>query len=68
MIIHLVATNIFWINYFSPSKPVAVMSNAKGPGKLVLGNVVDYKICFRLHPGKYVQVHQEDEPLNTIDI
>ena len=23
---------------------------------------------FRLHPDKYVQVHQEDEPWNTIDI
>ena len=27
-----------------------------------------YKKVFRLQTGKYVQVHQEDEPWNTIDI
>ena len=39
-----------------------------GPGQLIFGNTVDYKNVCRLQPGEYVQVHQEDEPLNTIDI
>ena len=29
---------------------------------------MDYKKVFHLYPGKYVQVHQEAEPRNTIDI
>ena len=29
---------------------------------------MDYKKFFRLHPGEYVQLHQEDQPRNTIDI
>ena len=36
------------------------MYTSKGPGKLVLGNIVDYKKDLRIHPGKYVQVHQKD--------
>ena len=36
--------------------------------KIILGNTVDYENVCRLQPGKYVQVHQEDEPRNTIDI
>ena len=29
---------------------------------------MDYKKVFCLHPGEYIQVHQEDEPWKTIDI
>ena len=29
---------------------------------------MDYKKVFLLQPGEYVQVHQEDEPRNTINI
>ena len=43
MIFHLVATAIFWLNGFPPYKPVMVLSNTKGPGKLILGTIVDYK-------------------------
>ena len=41
------------------------MPDTQGPGKLILGNIVDYKKVFRLQPGEYVQLHQEDEPRNT---
>ena len=68
MIVHLVASAIFWINAFPPSTPGAGLSDTKGPGKLILGDTVDYKKVCRLQPGEYVQVHQEDEPRNTIDI
>ena len=44
------------------------MSDTKGLGKLILGKTVDYKNVCRLQPGEYVQVHQEDEPQNTIAI
>ena len=44
------------------------MSNTKVPMQLILGTVVDYKKFFCLHPGEYVQVHQEDEPRNIINI
>ena len=30
--------------------------------------MVEYKEVLRLHPGEYVQVHQEDEPRNKIAI
>ena len=67
IILHPVASVIFWINEFPPSTPGTGLSNKKGPGKFSLGNMVDYK---KIHPqpGEYVQVHQEDEPLNTISI
>ena len=44
------------------------MSDTKGPVQLILGNMADYKKVCRFHPGEYVQVHQEDEPQNTIAI
>ena len=67
MIFHLVATTIFWFNVFTPSKPGMGLSDTKSPGKLILGTIVDYKKVCRLQQGKYVQLHQEDEPRNTID-
>ena len=36
MIVHLVASDIFWINAFPPSTPVAGLSYTKGPGQLIL--------------------------------
>ena len=68
VIVHLVASTIFWINEFPPSTPGARLSDTKVPGQLILGNTVDYKKVFRLQLGEYVQVHQEDEPQNTIAI
>ena len=68
MIVHIVASAIFWLNKFPPSTPGTGLSDTKGPGKLILGNTDYYKKVCRLHPGEYVQVHQEDEPRNTIDI
>ena len=68
MIVHLVATSIFWLNYFPSYKPSVGISNTKFSGKLVIGTVVEYKNCFRLQSGEYFQVHQEDEPQNTINI
>ena len=44
------------------------MSDMKGPRQLVLGTVVGYKKFCLLHTGEYVQVHQEDEPCNTVYI
>ena len=68
MIVNLVAYAIFWLNKFPPSTPGAGMSDTKVPRQLILGNTVKYKKVCRLHPGEYVQVHQEDEPRNTIAI
>ena len=65
---HPVASDIFWLNVFPPSTPGAELSDTKGPGKLILGNMADYKKVCRLQPGEYVQVHQEDEPRNKISI
>ena len=58
MIVHLVASAIFWINAFPQSTPGAGLSETKGHGQLILGNTVKYKKVFRLKPGEYVQVHQ----------
>ena len=68
MTVHLVASAIFWINAFPSSKPGAGLPDTKVPGQLLLGNIVNYKKVCRLHPGEYVQVHQEDESRNTIAI
>ena len=68
MIVHHVASTIFWLNEFPPSPHGARLSDKKGPGQLILGNAFDYKKVCCLQPGEYVQVHQEDEPRNTIDI
>ena len=68
MIVYLVSSAIFWLNEFPPRTPGAGPSETKGPGQLIFGYTADYKKVFRLHPGEYVQVHQEDEPRNTIDI
>ena len=57
MIVHLVASAIFWINAFPPSTPGAGLSDTKGPRQLILGNTVDYKKVCRLQPGEYVQVY-----------
>ena len=43
MIVHLVASAIFWLNEFPPSTPGAGLSDTKGPGQLILGNTVNYK-------------------------
>ena len=58
----------FWLNGFFPSNPGAGLYNTRVPRQLVLGTVVYYKKVFHLQTGKYVQVHQKDEPWNTIDI
>ena len=68
MIVHLVASAIFWLNTFPLSTPVAGLSDTKGPGQLILGNKVNYKKVCRFQTGEYVQVHQEDKPQNTIYI
>ena len=68
MIVHLVASVSFWLNYFPPSKPGAGMSNTKDPRQLVPGTFMDYKNFSRIYTSKYFQVHQYDEPRNTIDI
>ena len=68
MIVHLVAYAIFCLNEFPPSTPGAGMLDKKSPGKLILGNMVNYKEVCRLQPGDYIQVHQENEPRNTIAI
>ena len=68
VIVHIVASAIFWINAFPPSTPGAGLSDTKCPVKLIFGSTVDYKKVCRLQPGEYVEVHQEDEPQNTIDI
>ena len=68
MIVHLVATALFWINYFPLQKPRAVLSNTKGSINLFIVTVVEYKKFFQLQLVKYVQVRQEDEPRNTMDI
>ena len=51
IIVHLLASAIFWINAFPPSTPDAGLSDTKYPGKLVLGTVVYYKKFCRLQPG-----------------
>ena len=61
MIVHLVASAIFWLNAFPPSTPFKKLSDTKGPGKLILGNTVELKKVCRLQSGEYVQVHQEDK-------
>ena len=68
MIIHIVATAIFCLNTFPPSKPGTGLSNTKIPGQLVIRTILYYKNVFRLQTVKYDQVHQEDETWNTIDI
>ena len=67
-IVHLVASSIFLLNAFPPSTLGTGLSNKKGPEEIILGNTVYYKKHFRLQTGKYAQVHQEDEPRNTIAI
>ena len=64
----MIASAIFWINAFPPSTSGAGLSDTNGPRQHILGNTVDYKKFFRLQPGEYVQVHQEDEPQNKISI
>ena len=66
--VHLVATDIFWLKTFPPSKPGIGLYKKKFPRKNVFGTVVDYKKVWRLHPGKYIHLHQEDEPQNKINI
>ena len=68
MIIHIVDTDIFWLNAFPQYKPGAILSHTKYPVKLFLETVVYYKKVSYLRPVKYVQLHQQDEPRNTIDI
>ena len=68
MILYFFASNIIWINAFTPSTPGALLSDTKVTGQLVTGTVINYKRIFRLQSGKYVQVNQEDEPRNTIAI
>ena len=68
MIVNPVASAIFWINAFTPSTHGAGLSDTKCPGQLILGNTVDYKKVCCLQTGEHVQVHQEDEPRNTISV
>ena len=65
---NIVSSAIFWLNAFPPSTHVAGLSDTKSPGQLFIGTVVEYKKFCRLQPGEYVQVHQEDEPRNTMNI
>ena len=58
MIMNIVPTDIFWLDAFLPSKNGAGLSNTKGPGKLVLGNVMEHKKVLHLHIGEYVPVYQ----------
>ena len=62
IMVHPVASAIFWLNAFPPSTPVALSSDTKSPEQLILGNKVNYKTFCRLQSGEYVQLHQEDEP------
>ena len=66
IIVHTVASAFFWHNTPPQSTPVAVLSDTKVSGQLILVNTVDYKNICRLQTGEYVQVYQEDEPLNMI--
>ena len=68
MIVHLVASAIFWLNVFLPSTTDTGLSDKKVTGQLILVITVDYKKVCCPQPGKYVQVHQEYEPQNTIAI
>ena len=54
MIVHLVASAIFWLNAFPPSTPGTELSDTKGAGQLILGNTADYKKHFPLQPGEYI--------------
>ena len=68
IIAHIFDTDILWLNAFPPSKTGTRFSNTKSLVQLFLGTFMQYKKFFHLHPGKYVQVHQEYEPWNTIHI
>ena len=68
MIVNPFASAIFWLNVFPPSTPGAGLSETKVPRQIILGNTINKKKVCRLQPGEYVQVHQEDEPQNTIAI
>ena len=68
MIVNLVASDIFWLNAFPTSTPGVGLSDTKFSGQLILGKTVDCKNVCRLQTGEYFQVHQEDEPRNTISI
>ena len=41
MIVHLVASSIFWLNAFTPSTTGAGLSDTKSTGQLILGNTVN---------------------------
>ena len=41
MIVHIVASEIFWLNALTPSTPGIGLSDTKGPRQLILGNTVD---------------------------
>ena len=60
MIVHLVASAIFWLDAFPPSTPGSGLSDTKVPGQLILVNIVNYKKFCRLQPEEYIEVHQED--------
>ena len=68
VIVHLVASAIFWLDLFPSSTPGAGLLYTKGTEQLILANTINYKMVCRLHPGEHFQVHQEDEPRNTIAI
>ena len=66
--VHLVASATFCLNKIPPSTPGAGLSDTKVPGNVILGNTIDNKKFYCLQLEEYVQVHQEDEPKNTIAI
>ena len=68
IIAHIVVIDIMWLNAFPSSETGTGFSNTKSLVQLFLGTFMQYKKFFHLHPGKYVQVHQENEPRNTIDV
>ena len=57
MVVHLVATAIFWTNAFTPSKHATGLYSTKYPRKLVLGTILQYKKVLRLYLGKYFQLN-----------
>ena len=68
IILHLVVSDFFLLDSFTPSTPGALLLDTTGHGQLILRNTVDYKRFCLLQPGEYFQVRQEDEPRNMIYI
>ena len=68
MIVHIFASVIFCINEPPPINNWCRTVRHKRPRKTCPWNCVQLQEILHLQSGKYVQVHQEYEPRNTIDI